>query len=136
MDLRVDPPSLPEPIPNKEKGACWNCNKTGHLHRNCPLPQIHYFCFLCGATCADKDTCVNPKCIDTRKNDLITGRLKMKPYRLAIDFPVTPSNVLIEEIEEQNAESIRNDEKEEAKEDDDDAGESEYNIEDALHIFD
>ena len=56
----------------------------------------------------------------------------MKPYRLAIELPVTPPNVLIEEI----VEPICREKKEEAKEDDDDSGESEYNIEDALYLFD
>lgn len=45
------------PRPNLAK--CWNCDQTGHLNRNCPLPRKRH-CYRCGTPDVTVSTC--PKC--------------------------------------------------------------------------
>ena len=126
-------------MPCKEELPCWNCLELGHTHRECKLPQQHVFCYLCGATNADKDTCVNRQCVETRKNDIITGRLIIKPHRRSGIAPptISPPTVITEEAPELEVETDDETDSsdtrvEEQKED----AESDYNIEDAFHLFD
>lgn len=47
------PPSTSRPL------TCWNCNRTGHLNRQCPDPRKMH-CYRCGASNVTSKSC--PKC--------------------------------------------------------------------------
>ncbi|XP_057336063.1 uncharacterized protein LOC130674678 [Microplitis mediator] len=49
---------IPAPVlaPPANEFRCWNCDKTGHRHRNCPDPRRR-FCFKCRASGVTTSSC-------------------------------------------------------------------------------
>ena len=51
-------------VPNKaferkqnERRVCWNCDKTGHIFRFCPVKRANVFCWTCGKKGVTKFNC-------------------------------------------------------------------------------
>lgn len=87
-DLAPPPNSAPTTVPRsrpavmavEETRKCWNCQRVGHLFRNCRDRRSHKFCFKCGHRDVVKAEC--PKCSGNSQSDVATGsRLEDQPAR-------------------------------------------------------
>ncbi|XP_035992820.1 zinc finger CCHC domain-containing protein 7 [Fundulus heteroclitus] len=59
---RIAVPRLPHRYYTGKNVQCRNCNKTGHLSKNCPDPRKLTACFLCGTTGHQASQCPNKHC--------------------------------------------------------------------------
>lgn len=63
--VNTSPPQMPQfnprqlPPSTSKPFTCWNCNRTGHLNRQCPDPRKKH-CYRCGASNVTTNSC--PKC--------------------------------------------------------------------------
>lgn len=61
--------SKPSENKNKTVGlTCWNCGKSDHFFKNCPLKQRNIFCYKCGM--ADVITPECPKCTENTRRSV------------------------------------------------------------------
>uniref|UniRef100_A0A3Q2P7J3 Zinc finger CCHC domain-containing protein 7 n=1 Tax=Fundulus heteroclitus TaxID=8078 RepID=A0A3Q2P7J3_FUNHE len=61
-DTFLSVPRLPHRYYTGKNVQCRNCNKTGHLSKNCPDPRKLTACFLCGTTGHQASQCPNKHC--------------------------------------------------------------------------
>ena len=64
------------PRPDRRRrpdNPCWNC-EGDYFFRDCPEEDRGKFCYLCVRKDVTKADCPTPKCVNIRRNDVLTGR--------------------------------------------------------------
>ena len=62
-------PSVASTSLSSKVDRCWNCHSEGHRYTQCPRPRRGTFCFRCGRSAANTNSCVSEYCRKKRERN-------------------------------------------------------------------